>query len=54
MKNCVVRTYRNGYFIVMENLTEKLDSGWNVKMCTSLQDERGTVDALEYILEKEE
>jgi len=54
MKNCVVRTYKEGtYLNPMRQLEEKLREGWIVKFSTPIYLNNRETDYIEYILEKE-
>lgn len=52
LKNCVVRTYSNGYTNKMVSLEDKLNNGWTVKFITPFYF-KGNTEYVEYILEKE-
>ena len=47
-KQCVTRTYPEGWSMTTENLKEKLTDGWIVVFITPISE-----GVLEYVLEKE-
>jgi hypothetical protein len=51
IKQCVVRTYAQGWTITTERLDARLDDGWIVMMATPFVRD-GRTEYIEYILQK--
>lgn len=51
-KQCVVRTWPNGYNSALTDLFTKLNEGWKVVIVTPIVDKQGC-QCNDYILEKE-
>jgi hypothetical protein len=52
MRNCVVRSFAQGYTRTTDYLDKKLNDGWCVKFITPFI-KNGNTEYVEYILEKE-
>jgi len=52
MKQCVARSYAQGWTNTTNYLESKLEAGWIVKQSTPFI-KNGTVEYIEYILEKD-